>query len=910
MKSITTALLCLGLVYFAGTAPQASAALGITSFDGMALRASGAASSEAGAHPDTLSTSFSITTQPNPIGFGVSPSASIKDVEVDPPPGLVGNADAVPKCVLSNLEANACPDNAAIGVARYMTNGVNKAVGPLFNMVPPAGAPAQFAFNSGGVIIFLTPRLRTGDDYGLSVDSLETSQAQPITSASVTLWGVPADSSHDGERGKCVEGNEPDFCPSGMPRVSFLRNPTKCTAPNLGLKTTLRINSWEDPAEVAEASFNSHLPPPQQATEVGVTGCDVVPFHPALAAAPTSAAADSPTGLTVDVTMPQVDNPDGVAEADLRKAVVALPEGMAVNPSSANGLGSCSEAQVDLSGAAAATCPDNSKLGNVEIESPLLDRILKGGIYLARQGENKFGSLLAIYLAIDDPKTGLVVKLPGKVAPDPQSGRLIATFDENPQLPFERLHVEFLGGSRASLLNPPNCGSYQVRGEFSPWSSNPAVTATSTFQITTGPDGKPCPSGQFDPKLSAGTTNPVAGAYSPFVFSLSREDGSQRLGSLSVTLPKGLLGKLRGTPYCPDSTLALIPSAEGAGAAQLASPSCPAASQVGTVSVGAGAGPNPFYANTGRAYLAGPYKGAPLSLAVVTPALAGPFDLGSVVVRNALQVDPATAQITAVSDPLPTILHGIPLDLRSINVSIDRPDFTLNPTSCDPMFFSGSATAPSGASARLSDRFQVGACEWLPFKPSLKLKVSGATKRGAYPKLRAELRAKPGEANIGRVSVALPHSEFLAQEHIRTICTRVQYAADACPAGSIYGHARAITPLLDQPLEGPVYLRSSSNPLPDLVVALKGQIEIDLAGRIDSVNGGIRNSFELVPDAPVSKFVLEMKGGKKGLLVNSRDLCKGTNRATVRMDGQNGKVFDARPVLRGSCGKARKGAQR
>jgi hypothetical protein len=315
-----------------------------------------------------------------------------------------------------------------------------------------------------------------------------------------------------------------------------------------------------------------------------------------------------------------------------------------------------------------------------------------------------------------------------------------------------------------------------------------------------------------------------------------------------------------------------------------------------------------FYVKTGKAYLAGPYKGAPFSLAIVTPALAGPFDLGNVVVRNALYVNPETVQITAKSDPIPTILQGIPLDVRDIRVNVDRPGFTLNPTNCEPMAITAQVTGASGAVANLSNRFQVGECAALGFKPKLKIQLHGGTRRAAYQRLTATVTAKPGEANIARAAVTLPHSEFLAQEHIRTVCTRVQFAADNCPKGSIYGKARAVTPLLDEPLEGPVYLRSSDNPLPDLVVALKGPesqpIEVELAGRTDSVHGGIRNTFDVVPDAPVSKFTLQLFGGKKSLIVNSRDLCQGPKqRATVRFSGHNGMVRDFRPVVKNDCGK-------
>jgi hypothetical protein len=367
-----------------------------------------------------------------------------------------------------------------------------------------------------------------------------------------------------------------------------------------------------------------------------------------------------------------------------------------------------------------------------------------------------------------------------------------------------------------------------------------------------------------------------------------------------VTLPKGLAAKFTGIPYCSDAALAA--AAGRPGKAEQADPSCPA-SRIGSVTVGAGPGPNPFHTQ-GTAYLSGPYKGAPLSVAVITPAVAGPFDLGTVVVRNALHVDSETAQGRVVSDPFPKIIDGVPLRLRSIAVRLDRPDFTLNPTNCEPMSVAASITSTDGATANPTIPFQVGGCKDLGFKPKLKLSLKGGTKRSDNPALKAVLTYPKGNyANIAKAAVSLPHSEFLDQGHIRTICTRVQFAADQCPKGSIYGFATATTPLLEQPLSGPVYLRSSNNPLPDLVAALDGQIEIDLVGRIDSKNGGIRTTFDAVPDAPVSKFVLTMQGGKKGLLDNSENLCRSVNRADVRFTAQNGRTYDSRPVLSNGCKK-------
>jgi len=513
------------------------------------------------------------------------------------------------------------------------------------------------------------------------------------------------------------------------------------------------------------------------------------------------------------------------------------------------------------------------------------------------------------------------VKLAGRVEPDPVSGQLVTTFDENPQVPFDHFLLDFFGGANAALRTPPTCGTFTTTSSLTPWSapeSGPPATPSDSYAITASPTGGACPGSDAErpnsPTFSAGTLAPIAAAHSPMVINLRREDGSQEFSSLTVTPPPGLIGSLAGIPYCPEAALAA--AANRSGRDEQANPSCPAASKLGTVSAGAGAGPAPYYTE-GTAYLTGPYKGAPISLAILTPAVAGPYDLGTVVVRTALNVDPVSARITAVSDPIPHILRGVPLDIRSIQVRLDRPSFVLNPSSCASKSFEGALQSVQGQSRSLSARFQVGECGALPFKPKLAISLKGGTKRNSHPALKATLSFPPGAtANTAAASVALPHSLFLAQDHIRTICTRVQFAADACPAGSIYGRAKAITPLLDAPLEGPVYLRASSNPLPDLVADLKGQIDVVLVGRIDSVNNGIRTTFDATPDAPVSSFTLEMQGARKGLLVNSRDLCAHPNRATALFDAHNGKIADFRPKIGVRCkgakgkGKGRKGGKR
>jgi hypothetical protein len=666
------------------------------------------------------------------------------------------------------------------------------------------------------------------------------------------------------------------------------------------------LNSWEQPGRLNAdgspdltdpnwkvASFLSH----DSSEPIGIEGCDRPPFEPSLTLHPSVAASGAPSGYTVDLHMPQRETPAGIAQAALKKIVVKLPQGVVVSPSSSSGLGACDTGEIGIGTASEPNCPDSSKIGTVRITTPLLEEPMTGFVYLAKPTSRQ---LLKVYLVAEG--SGVVIKLLGTVDPDPNTGQLTATFDNNPQLPFNDVLVNFKDGPRAPLVNPPTCGVATTTATFSAWSGATASSSDS-FEVSGDGHGSACPPHGFAPGFSAGTVNPVAGSSSPFVLRLTRSGQDQQLSTIVAALPNGLLASLKGIPYCGDAELASISGEEGTGAAQLAGPSCPATSQVGTVTVGAGAGSNPFYLSTGKAYLAGPYKGAPLSLAVVTPALAGPFDLGNAVVRSALRVDPETAQVTAVSDPLPTILHGIPLDLRDVRVDLDRPDFTRNPTSCDPTSVDGTIGSVAGASAAVSDRFQVADCAALGFGPELSLALKGKTRRAGHPALTATLRAK-GQANIGRVSVALPHSEFLAQEHIRTVCTRVQFAASACPKASIYGYAEAKTPLLDKPLKGPVYLRSNGGErvLPDLVAALHGQIDVDLVGYIDSHGGGIRTTFQSVPDAPVSRFTLRMKGGSRGLLVNSTNICRSTNRATVKMDGQNGKIHDSHPVLRNSCG--------
>ncbi len=892
---------------------------------------------QAGGHPYELNERLRLSTAPeNPWG-DVFPSFAVvnaKDIVTNLPPGLIGNPLATPRCAQHELIHATCSGATQVGVLRVEANHKQAGVPPpeyyelpLYNLVPPAGLAAQLGAplpHPANAAAHVDAGVATGSGYGVQAAALNTISIDELISVTATIWGVPHDPAHNSER-FCPRPNGSEIvtslggeCPNDAELEAdlapFLRNPTSCSAAHVA---RLKVDAWQSPGDFVGAS--AEFP--------AMEGCEAVPFEPAFTLTPTSSEAASPTGLHVDLHLPQPGSPTGIGEADLRKAVVTLPEGLEVNPAGADGLVSCSESQfgfIEAEGAAIhttpdpATCPEPAKIGSVEVSTPLLEHPLAGGVYAAVPYENPFGSLLAIYIAVDDPKTGVVVKLAGEVTLDPETGQITTTFSENPQLPFEDFRLNFFSGPRAPLKTAPTCGTFTTTANLTPWSSPGGANATpsSSFAIESGPNGSPCVGNPAQapnhPAFEAGTLTPSAGAHSTFVLNLARSGDSQQIRGISATLPPGLTGRLAGIPYCPERQI--VAAATGAGRHEAAHPDCPAASQVGTVTVAAGAGPKPLHVG-GRAYLAGPYRGAPISLAIVTPAVAGPYDLGTVVVRTALYVDPRTTQIHAVSAPIPTMLEGIPLDVRQVAVKMDRPNLTLNPTSCDPMSIAGTALSALGQAASLSERFQVGGCETLPFAPELALNLRGPTKRTGHPALTAVLSAQPGEANIARAEVTLPRSEFLDQAHIKTICTRVQFAEGAgngerCPPESVYGFARAETPLLDQPLQGPVFLRSSDHNLPDLVAALSGPasqpIHVELVGRVDSIKGAIRSTFEAVPDAPVSTFTLEMQGGDKGLLVNSTDLCTRKFRAQVAMDGHNGKLHESRPVLSNQCRRGRR----
>ena len=798
-------------------------------------------------------------------------------------------------------------------------------LGAVYNLVPPPGVVAKIGFVLYNIPTAVLIRVNPAPPYNLIASVQNASDIVALGGSALTVWGNPAAPRHDSERGFCAYTTAEDSCPVVLPERPFLTLPRACTGP---LLMSYAATSWEEPSAAPLTGFS--------ASALLTNGCGKLAFGPTITAKPTTLAAQSPTGLdfSLDVKDEGLTNSKGLANSDVKKAVVTLPEGFSTNPSLAEGLNVCTKADLAREtafSAPGAGCPNESKIGTVEVQTPLLDESVNGSLFIAKPYDNEAGdSLLGLYMVIKNPVLGILVTQALKVEPDPVTGQLTTVADNIPQLPFSHFKLHFREGTRSPLASPPGCGEYNATAVLTPWSGSAPITTNSAFSFIVGPESGPCPSGAtppFKPGLEAGTLNNAAGSYSPFYLRLDRKDSEQEFTHFSIKLPPGIVGKLAGIPFCSDAAIAAAKARTGphGGQEELDSPSCPAASEVGRTLVGAGVGPSLAYA-PGKVYLAGPYHGSALSIAAITAAKVGPFDLGTVVVRQALKINPETAEVfidATGSDPIPHIIKGIPVHARDIRVYVDKPNFVLNPTNCtrtstaSTVLGSGLnfATEADDQPVTVTSPFQAADCASLGFAPKLALSVKGGSKRGGHPKFKALLTYPKGSyANIAAAQVTLPHSEFLDQSHIKTICTRVQFNAgtvpgEKCPAASIYGFAKAITPLLDEPIQGPVFLRSSSHNLPDVVAALhSGKIDVNLVGRIDSVKGGrIRNTFESVPDAPVTKFTLQLQGGKKGLLVNSTDLCKKTNRAIADFTGQNGKKHVFNPALVPDCGKGRRG---
>jgi hypothetical protein len=914
----------------------AQAAFGVNNFDVTFTNPDGTPA-KAGSHPFAMTTSLGA----NFNNETLIPEGWLKDLFFKQVPGLVADTTAYQRCAsLEFLETGsgshagipACSPDTQVGLAAVSATEAGLwEQEPVFNLKPPPGVLLRLGFRVLTENIYADVTVNQSPPYNGLASVRNTPQLVNVFGNVTQLWGNPTDPRHDDLRGLCGRQNS-TLLPGDIADFQFLSAggdchhevlanpkplltmPTNCSEP---LTSRIEVFSWE--GEFDAESSQTH---DASGTPAALSGCDKLDFHPSIGAEPTTLAAQSPTGLDVSLDVKDEgltnSSEEARAQSDIKKVVFTLPKGMTANPSIAEGLEVCSEedlARETLGSAPGAGCPKAAKIGTVEVESPLTSDVIKGALYQAKPHENLAGdSLLAVYLVLKNANLGIILKQAVKVEPDPRTGQLITTTEDIPQLPFSHFRLHFREGGRSPLVSPPLCGSYEAKAEMTPWSGGAPFISTSTFQILSGPNEGPCPAGEtppFDPGFKAGSENNAAGAYSPFSMRLTRRDGDQDLTRFDTTLPPGVLGKLAGIDKCPEAQIAQTKTKTGI--AELQSPSCPANSKIGSIEAGAGVGSQLTYV-PGSLYLAGPFGGAPLSVLGVVPAVAGPFDIGTVLTRFALNVDPRTAEVSvdgAHSDPIPHILEGIPLVVRDIQAHVDRANFTINPTSCDP-FATKAAIWGGGADPfSLADdspvpreaRYQASNCSRLGFKPGLSLKLKGGIHRGDNPALHAVLKPRSGDANIEATIVRLPRSAFLDQSHFKTICTRVQYAAKSCPKGSIYGHVRAFTPLLSEPLEGPAYLRSSNHNLPDLVFSLHGLVDFEAVARIDSKNGGIRASFTGVPDAPISKVVVDMQGASKGLIVNSTNLCGQKHRANVRLDAHNAKRLTIEPVMQARCSK-------
>jgi hypothetical protein len=904
------------------------------------LDTDGQPQTQAGSTPRELETRMRLNTRTTQIlGAPVtSSSAHPKDISVDLPAGLIADPTVVGHCTSAQLTtfnpqtgATSCPQESQIGLLlATLTEFRNNQIVPLYNMEPPPGAPAALGANVLGVPVVLVAQLRDGD-YGVRVVSRNTSSTLPLTQVETMVWGAPSQARHDGMRGLCMPplsgAQAPGNCPTSRTGLAFMRLPTSCDGNPLGF--TLLANSYESPGSFVSEPFSA------AATE----GCDQVPFDPELSVTPTSDRAGAPTGLDAVLSMPQTSNPDGLAQADLRQARVVLPEGMSINPASAHGLAACSDAQLRIGQPGAASCPDASKIGTVSVETPLLDHVLEGSVFVRSQssGDPGSGEMFRIALEVRSDEDGVHMKLPGAVAADPATGRLTTTFDNTPQLPFSEFRLHFKGGPRAPLVNPPGCGEHQVGIRLEGWNG-----AVRTPPVSFDLDQDCAPAG-FDPAFEAGSVNPVAGVFSPFVARIVRPDGDRELGRINMTLPKGLVADLSKVDTCSEARVAAAVGRSGVVAQ--GQPVCPAGSQIGTTTVGAGVGPDPYFPllpgskASGRVFLTDAYAktayqladaGAPdYGLAIEVPAVAGPYDLGDVIVKASVYVDPETAQISVVSEALPRVVKGIRLFVQDVRVNVDRPDYTVTPTSCAPASVLGDIRDPADRSALRATRYQVGDCARLRLTPKLRLRVSGRRqmRTGGHPALHARLTQPSGQANIARAKVTLPKSLVLDPTNANNaglLCSYEQGLAADCPASSIIGYARAVSPLLKRPLAGPVYFVQGKRrdprtgnlirTLPSILATLEGEIAVTLRGKTSATAKGLTTTFPVIPDAAVSSFAIDLKGGKrKGILTVTKTaqganqtLCRKPQTATTAYTGHNNRRASTRTRLKTPCAKAGK----
>ncbi len=919
--------LLAGALFSLPDSAWAGESFAITKFESAITNENGGVETHAAAHPYAMTTTveFASHEEGEEEEYHVVPSGSVKDLEVGLPAGVIVNPDATKtRCAEAILDANSsvrCPITSVVGVVHttlgLVPHGTTGAY-PVYNMVPPPGVPAEFGFyiTAAGVVVHIYGDARTGDDYGLSAETTNTLGRGLVDGVGLTLWGDPTAESHDTERGACAEEKGRSSCSAPRLERPLLTLPSACTG--MPLKATVKADSWQEPENFLE----------KEATLPAITGCKELSFNPTLSVQPTKLTAESPTGLEVNLKIPQQENLETLAEADLKGAVVKLPVGMAISPSAASGLAGCpllrgrekaqeereerrEEVGIDLESKQLANCPDASKLGTVEIVTPLLEDPLQGAVYLAQQGNlpggsgsNPFGSLFALYVVAEG--SGVVVKLPGEVTLDQATGQVSARFGKDPttgfylpQLPFSELKMGFFGGPRAPLVTPSSCGTYTTSSVLTPYGSE-ADPLLEPVSVSSEPSsnftiGSGCSARGFAPAFTAGTTSVDAGGFSDETVTIARNEGEQNLGGIAVTTPPGLLGKISEVELCQEPQ-----AREGA---------CGAGSLIGETAAAVGPGEYPFWLKGGRVYISGPYDGAPYGLSIVEPTTAGPFTLegnggfGKEVIRASIAINPKTDALT-ITSAVPPIVDGVPLDIRTINVTINRPGFIFDPTNCEAFRVTSSITSTEGATASPSSRFQAANCAALKFAPQFSASTQGNGKKGGHG---ASLDVKIGYpqpqsayANIAKVDTQLPPALSSRLTTLHKACTEAQFAANpaGCPPGSVVGTVTASTPVLNSPLTGPAYLVSHGGAaFPDLVLLLQGEgVEIELVGHTDIEDGITYSKFETVPDAPVSSFELNLPEKEDSLLGAIENLCAPTKtvavskRITVKRHGRRVKV--------------------
>lgn len=854
--------------------------------------------SMAGGHPD-LFTHLKLG--------GVGASEVPKNVTFDAPRGLFGNPKVLSTCDAIDFAFSRCASNAQVGLITVRANyegTPNFLLGtaPIYNVEPGPDEAARFAFVVPvlDISVALPVTVRSATDYGLRFTVSGITQEAPLTEADITFWGFPASPVHEFERFPKGSPGSPAGCEkkadtscitepvqASVPNRPFTGNPSVCGAP---MPTTLEVETYQQPDVRAQAADSYP----------SMTECDQQTFRPSAQAHLTTEATDSPSGMDFEFSIPQAQTV-ATSPSQLRAVTLLLPDELTINPDAADGQAACSDEAARIGKELPAACPDNSKVGNVTISSESLPGDLEGSIYL---GDPVPGNQYRLLLIADG--FGIHTKLVGKLLPDPATGRLTAVFEDLPQLPLETFDLHLFASDRGIFATPTHCAVYVVETHLYPWNHElPDQGGQFGISLTQGPGGKACPPvvRPFNPRLDAGTSNSKAGSFSHFTLRLDREDGDQFLGDLNFKMPPGLLGSLRGIDYCPEAAIAA--ASQKLGRVEQAIPSCPVGSQVGTSNVAAGPGTHPLHA-VGTMYMAGPFKGAPLSLVAITPVLAGPYDYGVVVVRVALHVDSVNAQVKAVSDTVPSIIGGIPIRMRSIQVNLDRDNFILNPTNCQPMSVDSQGIGDQGTVANFSSYFQASNCAQLPFKPQMTVTHKGGGKiRSKNPRLLFHLRTRPGDANVKSVAVTLSKAFAIDQRHLGNLCSESELATKKCAGRQAIGTASVRTPLLDQPLAGPVYAVSGKGGLPRLAFVLNGQVPLVPRGKSSSPGGALKTVVPTVPDAPIGDFQLTIFGGKQGYLVNTRNLCAHPVVSTIEYVAQNGKKLTQKAKAKSKCGKAK-----